>query len=94
MTFPNARSARGLLLLVAVVSASRLVAGPAEPYFDGGLIRFDASINLQPASFFYDTSASGTALFAAGAERLKIPFETSEEISIAGEKVATACPPR
>ncbi len=79
---------RFLILLIGFGAASRLGARPPEPYFDGGLIRFDASINSQAASLFYDTGASGTALFAGGAERLKIGVESSGELKLAGEKVS------
>ena len=89
MPFLTASFARRLILLIALVSASRSDAHPAGPYFDGELIRFDASINSQPASLFYDTGASGTALFAGTVERLKIPVEGSKEVELAGQKVAT-----
>jgi hypothetical protein len=89
MPFSAASFAQRLILLVALVSVSRSDARPPEPYFDGGFIRFDASINSQPASLFYDTGASATALFAGGAERLRISFEASHEVMLAGRKVAT-----
>lgn len=89
MPFSDASFVRRLILLIAVVSAGRSDARPPEPYFDGGLIRFDASINSQPASLFYDTGASATALFAGTVERLKIPVEGSKEVELAGQKVAT-----
>ena len=89
MPISVASFAQRLSALIVLVAASRLDAHPTEPYFDGGLIRFDATIDSQPAALFYDTGATGTALFSSGAQRLKIPTQASEELRIAGEKVAT-----
>jgi hypothetical protein len=74
------------LVCLGLTGAAR--AHPGAAFFDGGLIRFEATINAQPASLLFDTGASDTVLFAAGAERLKLESKPAGEARIAGQMVA------